>query len=98
MTYSECKDIARQAKSIVALAFRNGPIENIHAGRPCPRCTGLVGYSRITDAEMKLIMKSAVDRVYTLLCLKEERPDEYESQIEFGERYTATWEEPKPLG
>ena len=42
-------------------------------------------------------MKSAVDRVYTLLCLKEERPDEYESQIEFGERYTATWEEPKPL-
>ena len=83
-----------RSKAIVALALRNGPIENIHAGRPCPTCTGQAGYSRITDAEMKLIMKNAVDHVYALLSLKNEEPGEYESQIRLGERYTATWDEP----
>ena len=88
------QQLAREAKAIVALALRNGPIENIHAGRPCPTCTGQAGYSRITDAEMKLIMKNAVDHVYALLSLKSARPEEYESRIQFGERYTATWDEP----
>jgi len=36
--------IAREAKAIVALAFRNGPIEDLHAGPPCPTCTGCDGY------------------------------------------------------
>ena len=27
-------DLAMEAKAIVALAFRNGPIENLHAGKP----------------------------------------------------------------
>ena len=89
------RQLAREAKAIVALAFRNGPIEDIHAGRPCPTCTGQAGYSRITDAEMKLIMKNAVDHVYALLLLKIERPDEYESRIRLGERYTAKWDEPR---
>jgi len=31
-------------------------------------------------------MKNAVDRVYALLCLRKEQPEEYESQIHFGER------------
>jgi hypothetical protein len=88
------RQLAREAKAIVALAFRNGPIEDIHAGRPCPTCTGQAGYSRITDAEMKLIMKNAVDHVYALLSLKIQRPAEYESQIRLGERYTAKWDEP----
>jgi hypothetical protein len=88
------RQLAREAKAIVALAFRNGPIENIHAGRHCPNCTGQPGYSRITDAEMKLIMKNAVDHVYALLSLKTAKPEEYESRIQFGERYTATWDEP----
>jgi hypothetical protein len=30
--------LAAEAKSIVALAFRNGPIEDIHAGKDCPTC------------------------------------------------------------
>jgi len=34
----ERRQIAREAKAIVALAFRNGPIEQIHAGRSCPTC------------------------------------------------------------
>jgi hypothetical protein len=94
MTTNVRRKIAREAKAIVALAFRNGPIEDIHAGRLCPTCAGHTGYSRITDAEMKVIMKNAVNRVYALLCLKNDDPGEYESQIQFGESYTAKWDEP----
>ena len=91
---SHRRQVAREAKAIVALAFRNGPIENIHAGRPCPTCSGQAGYSRITDAEMKGIMRNAVNRLYALLLLKSSDPDKYESKIRFGERYTANWDVP----
>ena len=91
---SKRRQVAREAKAIVALAFRNGPIENIHAGRPCPTCSGQAGYSRITDAEMKGIMRNAVNRLYALLLLKSSDPEKYESKIRFGERYTANWDEP----
>ena len=91
---SHRRQVAREAKAIVALAFRNGPIENIHAGKPCPTCFGQAGYSRITDAEMKAIMKNAVTKLYALLLLKSSDPAKYESEIRFGERYTANWDEP----
>lgn len=42
----ERQQLAREAKAIVALAFRNGPIEEIHAGRDCPTCTGRSGWFR----------------------------------------------------
>jgi hypothetical protein len=29
-------ELAAEAKGIVALAFRNGPIEDVHAGKECP--------------------------------------------------------------
>jgi hypothetical protein len=66
----------------------------VHAGRPCPTCTGNAGFSRITDEEMKVIMKNAVDRLYALLVLKLEQPSEYERKIQFGERYTTKWDDP----
>jgi len=94
---SERDQLAREAKAIVALAFRNGPIENLHAGKPCSACEGQPGFSHISDEEMKLIIKNAVDRVYALLCLKAENPAEYESRISFGEQYTARWHDPSPL-
>ncbi len=72
---SEHRKLAREAKAIVALAFRNGPIEDVHAGRTCPTCMGHPGYSRISDAEIKAIMKNAVNRVYALLRLKDSDPD-----------------------
>lgn len=40
-------------------------------------------------------MKSAVDRVYKLLWLKDHDPDGYQEQIAFGSRYTSRWDEPK---
>jgi hypothetical protein len=33
-------ELAAQAKAIVALAFRNGPIEELHAGKLCSTCSG----------------------------------------------------------
>ena len=89
------QQIAREAKAIVALAFRNGPIEQVHAGKPCPTCAGHPGFSRITDDEMKAIMQNAVDHVYALLALKTDDPAGYERQIRFGERYAANWDDPK---
>jgi hypothetical protein len=32
--------LAIEAKAMVALAFRNGPIEVLHAGKPCAVCSG----------------------------------------------------------
>jgi hypothetical protein len=29
-------ELAVEAKALVALAFRNGPIEDVHAGKECP--------------------------------------------------------------
>ena len=89
------KQLAREAKAIVSLAFRNGPIEDVHAGKPCPTCVGEPGHSRITDPEMKLIMKNAVNRVYTLLRLKTTDPDGYAREIAFGARNAATWDDPE---
>lgn len=46
-------ELAAEAKSIVALAFRNGPIEDVHAGKECPLCAGKPEYSHITQDEMR---------------------------------------------
>jgi hypothetical protein len=54
-------EIASEAKALVALAFRNGPIESLHKGKPCPFCGGKPKISHITQDEMKGLMKSTVD-------------------------------------
>ena len=87
-------ELAAEAKSIVALAFRKGPIEDVHAGKECPNCAGKAEYSHITQAEMKNIMKKAVDTVYKLLWQKQNFPEKYEATIEQGNRYTRLWDEP----
>jgi hypothetical protein len=92
---SDQSDLIREAKAIVVLAFRNGPIEDVHAGKTCPACNGKTGYSRISDAEMKLIMKNAVNRVCWLLRLKADDPDTYARQIAHGERCTLSWDDPE---
>jgi hypothetical protein len=86
--------VAREAKAIVALAFRNGPIEDVHAGKVCPTCDGNLEYSHITQEEMRSIMKSAVDHIYTYLLLKENDRASYDALLSFGEKHTRTWDEP----
>ena len=89
------KKLAKEAKSIVVLAFRNGPIEDVHSGIPCPTCSGKPEYSHVTQEEMKRILKKAVDGLYQLLWLREYEPEQYEVQINFGSRYTKHWDEPE---
>jgi hypothetical protein len=88
-------ELAAEAKGIVALAFRNGPIEDVHAGKECPTCTGKVEYSHITQDEMQNIMKRAVNTVDKLLWLRQNDPEKYETTLEFGNRLTRFWDEPK---
>jgi hypothetical protein len=91
---NDLSGLAREAKALVALAFRNGPIENVHAGEACPTCHGDSKYSHITQLEMRDIMKSAVDRLYTFLVLKQGDHRAYEALLTFGEQYTRSWDEP----
>jgi hypothetical protein len=44
-------EIAAEAKALVALAFRNGPIEDLHAGAVCPTCTSRPEFSHISLEE-----------------------------------------------
>lgn len=88
-------ELAAEAKALVALAFRNGPIEDLHAGRLCPTCSGQPGFSHISDEEMKSIMKSAVDTLYRLLRQREHDPEKYRRNIAFGLRYTTHWDNPE---
>lgn len=87
--------LAREAKAIVALAFRNGPIEQVHCGKRCPTCAGDPQYSHITEDEMKRIMKNAVDHVYAMLYERESDPERYEATLRLGEDYMVGWDEPE---
>jgi len=87
---------AIEAKALVIMAFRNGPIENIHAGlKSCPTCRGNPDLSRITDPEMKEMMKFAVDRIATLLMLRESDREQYEKLVVSALAYVARWDEPE---
>lgn len=87
--------LANEAKALVALAFRNGPIEDVHAGKECPTCSGQDEYSHITDGEMKQIMKRAVDKLYALLWIRTHSPEVYEAALKAGSRYTVGWDLPE---
>jgi hypothetical protein len=88
-------ELAAEAKALVALAFRNGPIEDLHAGRPCAVCSGDREISHITDEEMKAIMKSAVDAIYRLLWLRDSDPLTYNEKLALGRRFTMHWDDPE---
>ncbi len=87
--------LSLEAKAIVALAFRNGFIVDLHAGRPCPVCNGNSEYCHISDEEMKKIMKSAVNKVYSLLWARDRDGAAYLKSVAFGLRYTERWDDPE---
>lgn len=88
-------DLAMEAKALVALAFRNGPIEALHAGKPCAVCSGKQDVSHISDEEMKAIMKSAVDTLYRLLWMRESDLAAYNEKLAMGQRFTLHWDDPE---
>lgn len=87
--------LAIEAKAITALAFRNGPIEDLHAGKPCAVCGGSPEFSHVSDEEMKRIMKAAVNAMYRLLWQRDHDPEAYLKSLVFGERYTQKWDDPE---
>ena len=87
--------LAIEAKAMVALAFRNGPIEVLHAGKPCAVCSGNPAVSHISDEEMKAIMKSAVNTIYRLLWQRKHDSEAYIKNLDFGQRYTMLWDDPE---
>jgi hypothetical protein len=70
-----------EANAICAYAFRNGPIEDIHAD------------GRISDEEMKYLMIKACENLAKLLAMKQKTPTEYDAFIrDYGRKYCYRWE------
>jgi hypothetical protein len=81
-----------EANAIVAYAFRNGPIEDLHAGEPSELLEN-PALSRITDEEMKKIMLHACRCVEKLLREKQEDPGTYyQKMMEYNLKYCRKWD------
>lgn len=88
-------EIAAETKALVALAFRNGPIEDLNAGKICPICFDKPEFAHISNDEIKTIMKSAVDALYRLLWQRQFDPEKYQRNVVFGMRYARQWDDPE---
>lgn len=106
------KKIVKQfAKAIVLHSFRNGLIEDIHAGKSPVSITGdfsdvrvvtplgeiaWTEVSRISQEEMKVMMKEAVDRVYTILLSMNEQDQVFLSNmLRYANGSTSHWDTPQ---
>ena len=70
-----------EANAICAYAFRNGPIEDIHAD------------GRISDDEMKRLMINACESMGKLLTMKHATPEEYDAFIrDYGRKFCGRWQ------
>jgi len=78
-------EIELEAKAIAAICFRNSYLEDIHSKN-----------TSITDDEMKKLMKDVVNRIYTLLLLKNKNLTAYTALLKFAnEAYTKSLGNPE---
>lgn len=83
--------IRDEANALTAFAFRNGFIEELHAGKASPLLEQ-PEYSRITDDEMRRLMIEASEKLAQMLRLKRSDPGQYEAEIrDYHEKYCRTW-------
>lgn len=81
-----------EANALTCCAFRNGFIEELHAGKHS-ELLEKPELSRITDEEMKKLMIGASSKLAQLLAMKESKPDEYWKLVEhFNKTYCGRWE------
>jgi hypothetical protein len=81
-----------EANALTCCAFRNGYIEDLHAGKHS-ELLEQPGLSRITDAEMKKLMVEASAKLAELLIMKETEPEKYWKWMKFfNESYCGHWE------
>ncbi len=100
---------AALAKAITAMCVRNGFLEDLHSGITPSSKTGdysdvkvVTPYgeipwqdvSRISDEEMKRLIKGIVNQIYRFLCHQEDE-EFLEAFIRAGSRYAAKWDEPE---
>ena len=84
--------VREEANALTCCAFRNGPIERLHAGKNSTLLEN-PELSRITDAEMKELMIAASAKLAELLAMKESNPEKYWTQMKFfSEKYCGRWE------
>jgi hypothetical protein len=99
------------AKAITALCVRNTFLEDLHSGTSPSSKTGdssdikvVTPYgeitwqqvSRLSDEEMKRLMKEVANKIYTFLC-RQEDPAFVEAFIKLGSGYATRWDEPEQL-
>ena len=107
MEEEERQAIDQFAKSLVVSCFRNTYLEDIHCGTFPSSKTGdytdvkvVSPYgeiswnevSRISNAEMKKLMKQAVNYVFTYMLHQKEKGI-LETFLKFGKAYTFEWDE-----
>ena len=80
-----------QANVLTLLAFRNGPIEDLHAGMYSPLLEDKT-LSRITDDEMKTLMIDASRKLAELLALRDEDPESFATLLAGNWRQVRKWE------
>lgn len=81
-----------EANALTCIAFRNGYIEQLHAGKHSELLEN-PELSRITNAEMKKLMIGASSKLAEILAMKETDPDKYWKQINyFNENVCYQWE------
>ena len=81
-----------EANALTAYAFRNGFLEELHAGK-ASELLERPGLSRISDEEMRQLMIEASAKVAGLLRLKSETPAKYEELIrDYNRAYCRNWD------
>lgn len=104
------EEAARElAKCIVLRCLRNTELENIHAGKGVHSETGDYSdvyvvtpagnipwneVSKISDEQMRALMKEAVDKTYTFL-MNMHNDDFLEKSLDYSKRRTQKWDEPE---
>lgn len=76
-----------EANALTAYAFRNGYLEQLHAGKSSP-LTADLSLSRITNDEMKQLMIEASEKLENKLRLRESDPAAYRKWLH---RYAITY-------
>ncbi len=80
-----------QANVMTLLAFRDGAVEDLHAGEYSPLLED-PGLSRITDEEMKTLLIAASTKLAELLALRDSGPDAFAQLLAANWRQVKNWE------
>ena len=81
-----------EANALIAFTVRNGPIEDLHAGKHSALLDD-PSLSRITDEEMKMLMMNATRMLAGLLRFRDKNPELYRRWIRtYGDAYCSRWE------